>query len=148
MQDCKNPIFLAQSDTTVGFLCADFTKLNALKKRESKKNVLLSVDNNVKLKELTRVPEIHKNRVRKAKKSTFIYKNNLAIRVIKDKKHSDFLQFLPFLYSTSANLHKQDFDEKFALESVDIIVLDDREMAQKEASKIFKLSNKNIKRIR
>ena len=148
MQSSKNPIFLAQSDTTIGFLCTDFTKLNFLKQRESKKSILVSVDKIAKLKNLARIPKIHKNRVRRAKQSTFIYKNNLAIRVIKDSKHSEFLQFFPFLYSTSANLHKQDFDENFALKGADIIVLDKRKIAQKEASKIFKLSNKNIKRMR
>lgn len=49
--DCEvAPIFLAQSDTTAGFLCADFVKLNAIKGRLKSQNTLLTLDSFVSLK--------------------------------------------------------------------------------------------------
>lgn len=56
--DCEvAPIFLAQSDTTAGFLCADFVKLNAIKGRLKSQNTLLTLDSFCKLKNLVRIPE-------------------------------------------------------------------------------------------
>lgn len=156
----KSQVFLAQSDTTVGFLCDNFETLNRIKGRNIKKNTLLTLDSLSKLKQLVRVPNVHKNRVRKGKKSTFIYKGknsfnqeSLAIRLVQKEirkkiDHGSLLEFFPFLYSSSANAHKAEFDLNFALEMADTIVLDERFLSMQKPSKMYKIANVNIRKIR
>ncbi len=163
----NTPIFLAQSETTAGFLCSDFTRLNTIKGRPKAKDVLLTLDSCSKLKKLVRPPTKYKNQIRKRIKTTFIYRGkhalkqhscdntNLAIRVVKGfqetsqcASHADFLQFFPFLYSSSANAHKQKFDLDFALKIAEIVVLDKRGLKESNPSKIYKISNSNLKCIR
>lgn len=154
------PIFLAQSDTTAGFLCADSAKLNAIKGRSESQNVLLTLDSFSKLKNLVRIPNKHKNRIRKSTKSTFIYKGknalnkeSLAIRVVQNQQgqnalHAEFLRFFPFLYSSSANAHQSSFNLDFALQKADIVILDKRGLEESKPSKIYKITNLNLKCIR
>ena len=154
------PIFLAQSDTTAGFLCADSAKLNAIKGRSESQNVLLTLDSFSKLKNLVRIPNKHKNRIRKSTKTTFIYKGknalnkeSLAIRVVKNQQgqnalHAEFLRFFPFLYSSSANAHQCNFNLDFALQKADIVILDKRGLEESKPSKIYKITNLNLKCIR
>lgn len=149
-------IFLAQSDTTAGFLSQDFRALNRTKMRNTQQSVLLTLDSLSKLKNLVRIPNAHKNRVRKSTKSTFVYRGknslsqeSLAVRLVNAKSpHSAFLEFFPFLYSSSANAHKAEFDLNFALDRADIIVLDKRFLSAQKPSKMYKISNLQIKRIR
>ncbi|MBX7491386.1 hypothetical protein [Helicobacter turcicus] len=154
------PIFLAQSDTTAGFLCENFNVLNHIKGRNVKQNVLLTLESLEKLKKLVRVPNAHKNRVRRSQKKTFVYKGrnvkgieSLAIRLvpkgIREKvEHSNLLAFFPFLYSSSANAHKAEFDLDFALEKADIVVLDWRFLSAQKPSKMYKIVNARIRKIR
>ena len=110
-----------------------------------------------------RIPQKYKNRVRRSAKNTFIYSGKhalssnentkLAIRVVKphrllEASHADFLRFFPFLYSSSANAHHQMFHLDFALQKVDMVVLDKRGLAESQPSKIYKISNFNLKCIR
>ncbi|WP_299549016.1 hypothetical protein [uncultured Helicobacter sp.] len=150
-------IFLAQSDTTAGFLCESFEVLNRAKGRDTKQNALLTLDSLSKLKQLVRIPSLHKNRVRKSTKSTFIYrgknalnKHSLAVRLVPKEScaHSAFLEFFLFLYSSSANAHKAEFDLNFALQKADIVVLDERFLSAQKPSKMYKISNSQIKKIR
>lgn len=140
-------LFLAQSDTTVGFLSQNAEHINSAKGREGKK-VLLEVDCLATLRNFTRIPEIHKNFVRKAKKTTFIYPNALALRVIKDEFHLRFLHFYKWLYSSSANPTASCFSLDFALQKADIIIEDKRGFFQNSPSKIYKLTRTQAKRIR
>lgn len=154
------PIFLAQSDTTAGFLCEDFGVLNRVKGRDVEQNALLTLDSLEKLKKLVRVPNAHKNRVRRSQKKTFIYKGrnaksveSLAIRLVLKEAgekvgHNDLLAFFPFLYSSSANAHKAEFDLDFALEKADIVVLDWRLLYAQKPSKMYKIANAKIRKIR
>ncbi|MDD6056149.1 MAG: hypothetical protein PUB96_06365 [Helicobacteraceae bacterium] len=155
----ESTIFLAQSDTTAGFLSKNHRRLNEIKGRNLGQSVLITLDSLSKLKNLVRVPECHKNRVRRSKKSSFVYKKSvalkaesLAIRVVfrdfRAVSHADFLRFFPYLYSSSANLHKSAFSLEYALKNTDYIVLDNRGLSQNRASKIYKLSNKSIKKLR
>ncbi len=171
----ENPIFLAQSDTTIGFLCADFQKLNAIKGRSVQTNTLVTLDSLEKLKRLVRIPNAHKKRIRRSSRTTFIYRGknaikqargtkeslegclsqflkSLAIRVVQQQSkrasHAEFLRFFPYLYSTSANKHKESFVFEFALENADVIVLDARLFSAQTPSKIYKISNLKISRIR
>lgn len=139
-------IFLAQTDTTAGFLSKDLKALNYVKNRPLNQPCLITTAKFSQLLNLARVPKKFKNRVRKAKKTTFLYKNKRAIRVIKDEKHEKFLANFDWLYSTSANKHGKNFDEKWARSVADVVV--DENFSQNGASKIIKVSNRNIKRLR
>ncbi|GAB6045634.1 hypothetical protein JCM11957_12320 [Caminibacter profundus] len=143
-----NKIYLTQTDTTVGFLSQDKIKLNAIKKRPLNQKILREVDSLSTLKNFVRVPNKYKNLVRRSCKTTFIYPNKESFRVVKDESHLKFLKKFKWMYSTSANPHKQKFDKKWAREMADIIVEDKRGLFEGEASKIYKISNNKIKRIR
>jgi len=69
-------IFLAQTDTTAGFLSKDFRELNRAKRREQDQPCVLATAKFSELKNFVRVPQKFKNFVRRAKKTTFIYANS------------------------------------------------------------------------
>ena len=80
-------VYLAQTETTAGFLSQNADALARIKNRPLDKSFLISVDSFSMLKTLTRIPKAHRQRVRKAHKTTYVYHCDLAIRVIKDTKH-------------------------------------------------------------
>ena len=139
-------IFLAQTDTTVGFLSKDFTELNAAKGRPLDTPCVMTLSKFSELKNFVRVPNSHKNLVRRAKKTTILYPNSLAVRVVKDCEHSKFLDEFGFMYSTSANLHGEKFDFKTAEKIADFVV--DNEFTENPPSKILKISQNKAKKIR
>ena len=139
-------IYLAQTDTTVGFLSKDFTQINRAKMRPENTPCVLTTANLNELKTLARVPEKFKNLVRRAKKSTFIYPNQISLRYVQGCEHAKFLRQFGAMYSSSANLHGEKFDEDYAREIADIIV--DEKFSERAASKIYKISNFKIKKIR
>ena len=141
-------ILLAQSDTTAGFLSQDMCALNKVKNRNINKRVIITTSKLSFLNSLVRIPNVHKNRVRRQKKSTFIYRNNKAMRVVQDHIHSKLIDNFGYLYSTSANIHKQNFEINFAINSADIVILDKRGIFEGKPSKIYQLNNKTIKRLR
>lgn len=144
-----NKVYLTQTDTTVGFLSNDDKKLSLIKQRDPKQKILQVVDCFGTLKQKVRVPNRFKQKVRKSKKTTFIYKNGLSFRVIdKNSKHHLFIKKLGSMYSTSANKTKQRFDFEFAFENSDIIIYNDHNFEEKSASKIYKINSKKIKQIR
>ncbi|RDU55002.1 Sua5 YciO YrdC YwlC family protein [Helicobacter sp. MIT 00-7814] len=135
-------LILAQSDTTAGFLCENPAILNATKKRDENKPSLREAGSFQTLKSFVRIPKSHRIFVRRAKKTTFIYPNNCAFRVISHThSHHELLELFPTpLYSSSANLHKQNFDKSKALQCADLLMLDSRDLSERESSRIFKLS--------
>lgn len=139
-------IYLAQTDTTVGFLSKDLKTLNALKNRPQNTPCLITTAKFCELKKLTRVPNAFKNLIRRAKKTTFIYPNSKAVRVVKEHEHSEFLSKFPWLYSTSANIHGQRFNEKWAKNVANIVV--DEVFYENTPSKLLKLSRQKIRKIR
>ncbi len=141
-------IYLVQTDTTVGFLSQDKKKLNEIKKRNINKPILREVDSLESLKRFVRVPKKFRKRIRRAKKTTFIFPNKESFRVVKDKSHLRFLKKFRWMYSTSANIHGEKFDEKWARCVADTIVEDKRGFKEKKASFIYKISFSRIKRIR
>jgi len=143
-----NKIYLTQTDTTVGFLSRDFKKLNRIKKRNLDKKVLREVDSLTTLKTFVRVPNKFKKRVRRAKKTTFIYPNGNSFRVIKDETHLRFLKKFKWMYSTSANLSGQKFDKKWAVKQADVIVENKEGFFEGNPSSIYKVNNFKIKKIR
>ncbi|EQD88509.1 hypothetical protein HPSA50_0826 [Helicobacter pylori SouthAfrica50] len=84
-------VYLAQSDTTIGLLSKDSEKLNALKNRPKNKSVLIESVDFSTLKNLARAPNAFKNLIRRSTKTTFIYPNSKAVRVIKGR-HGDFFK--------------------------------------------------------
>lgn len=80
--DCA-PVFLAQSDTTAGFLCANPKKLNRLKKRDENQKILLALSDFRQLKRRFRIPLFAKKMVRNARKTSFVLPNGESFRVVK-----------------------------------------------------------------
>ena len=139
-------IYLAQTDTTAGFLSKDFREINALKRRAADKPCLITTAKLSELKNLARVPAKFKNLVRRARKTTFLYPNSTAVRVVKECAHEEFLRQFDWLYSSSANLNGQNFDEAWAKAAADQVV--DQNFSQNASSKIYKISKTKILRIR
>ena len=52
------------------------------------------------------------------------------------------------MYSTSANLHKEEFNKDVAVKKSDIIVYTHEEFNNTKSSDIYKISKSNIKKIR
>ncbi|MDR1912774.1 MAG: Sua5 YciO YrdC YwlC family protein [Helicobacteraceae bacterium] len=140
-------IYLAQTDTTAGFLSQDRAKLNAIKGREKDQKIIRAVKDLATLKSFVRVPSAHKVKVRRAKKTTFIYQNGEAIRVVFGD-HRSFFTRLSWAYSTSANRTKERFDEAWANDKADIIALDWRGLFESPPSKIFRLGKKRVRKVR
>ncbi len=141
-------IYLAQTDTTVGFLSDSKEELANAKKRDPKQPFIIALSSLKKLKDQTRVPHKYKNLVRRSKKTTFLYPNKKALRVVKDERHSKFLKRFDFLYSSSANLHNSSFVLDIALEKADLVVIDVENFYETKPSKIIKLSKTRQKNFR
>jgi len=142
----KDKVYLTQTDTTIGFVSQNSKRLNEIKKRPANKHYIMAINSLTTLKNFCRVPSEHKNRVRRAKKQTFIMPNGNSYRIVKDKHHLLLLNRLKWAYTTSANISNQSYDEAFAKSIVDVVItpLD----ANKPASNIYKLGKQNIKKVR
>ncbi|WP_104713143.1 Sua5 YciO YrdC YwlC family protein [Helicobacter cetorum] len=140
-------VYLAQSDTTIGLLSKDSKRLNTLKKRPKDKGVLIESYDFYTLKSLVRVPNKFKNCVRRSTKTTFIYPNFKAVRVVSGR-HRDFLKRFETLYSTSANLTQQAYDKEVAFKLADVVISDERGLFESTSSKIFKIYKHKKVRIR
>ncbi|MGA1940703.1 Sua5 YciO YrdC YwlC family protein [Arcobacter sp. YIC-310] len=140
-------VYLVQTDTTVGFSCASHERLSDVKQRPRSKKILNTVDSFKTLNQNTRVPKSFRKQVRRASKTTYIYPNQKSFRLIdKNSKFHPFISKFKILYSTSANLTGNKFDEKFALENSDIIVNEKDGFSEKISSSIYKLSK--IKKVK
>lgn len=143
-----NKVYLAQTDTTVGFLSRDMRRLNRLKGRDENMPCIKAMAEFRELCLHVRVPNNFKRFVRYAKGVTFIYPNKEACRVVKEPFHSDFLSKHRWLYSTSANKTKEKFNETFAKIVVDEVIYDERGFFEAKPSDIIKLGRKSKKRVR
>ena len=161
--DFKNAIFLAQSDTTAGFLSANRAQILNAKHSPKNKAILRESCDLAHIKALTRIPRILQKQMRRAKKSTFIFDNNLSFRVIFAESngesspnsrdlganlHHAFLKRFGTLFSSSANKTGQNFNANFALKNADIIVCDSRGIYEDSPSHIFKTRKSKLKKIR
>ena len=145
----SSKVYLVQTDTTVGFLSNDPKKLSQIKKRDLNKKILRAVDSFDTLQKYTRVPNRFKKQIRNSKQSTFIYPSGDSFRVVyRDNLHQNFLKKFHILYSTSANLTGQEFDEEFAKQNADVVLFSKKGFENKSSSKIYKINNKKMKRIR
>ncbi len=144
----KAKIYLAQTDTTVGFLSKDLEALNKIKKRPLSTPCIKAVVSLHELKKHARVPKKYKNIVRKAKKTSFIYPNKEGIRVIHEQNHKSFLSKHNWLYSTSANLTGRDFDEDYAKSVVDEAYEPKSGFSENCPSIMLKLTKEKMKKVR
>ena len=142
----KDKVFLTQTDTTIGFVSQNADKLTSIKQRPPHKHYIKAVNSLDTLQTFTRIPTQHKNRVRRANKTTFIMPNTHSYRVIQDKHHLLLLNRLQWAYTTSANLSNEYYDEKFARENVDVVIEPLKDSMH--ASNIYKLGKLSLKRIR
>ena len=142
----KDKVFLTQTDTTIGFVSQNDDRLTAIKQRPPHKYYIKAVNSLHTLKTFTRVPRNHKNRVRRANKTTFIMPNGHSYRVIQDKHHLLLLNRLKWAYTTSANLSGQPYDEDFTKKMADVII---QPLNQTDkSSTIYKLGKNKIRRMR
>jgi len=139
-------VFLTQTDTTIGFVSQNDRKLTDIKQRPPYKYYIKAVNSLHTLQMFTRVPSVHRNQVRRAKRTTFIMPDGHSYRVIKDKHHLLLLDRLKWAYTTSANLSGHTYDETFAIEAADVIVKP--LYNKKHPSTILKLGKIQQRRIR
>jgi tRNA A37 threonylcarbamoyladenosine synthetase subunit TsaC/SUA5/YrdC len=132
----------------VGFLSQNSQALAEIKDRPYNKPFVQVTSSLKSLKTLTRVPNKHKNRVRRAKKTTFAYTDDKAIRVVKDKVHAKFIKPFEWFYSTSANERSLAYDKEFAYAKSDIIIESKDGLYEGESSSIYKLYKNKIQRLR
>ena len=141
-------VYLAQTETTAGFLSQNNEALVKTKNRPSGKSFLMSVDSFQTLQQFTRVPTAFKHHIRRAKKTTFAYPCGLAIRVVKDETHLQFLKKLRWSYSTSSNPSGKSFDEEFAQQRADVIVYTKEGFFESTPSSIYKLGRTKMRKLR
>jgi len=141
-------VVLTQTDTTVGFLSQNESKLQSIKSRNSSKPFIKVYKNFKTLKEhAIRVPNAQKRRVRASRKTTFIVKC-MAFRVSGDSLESSLLRNIQWNYSTSANESGKNFDRNFCEEKTDIIIEDKSLLYEGSSSSLYKINNKKIERLR
>lgn len=139
-------IYLAQTDTTAGFLSKDYKEINFAKKRDLNQPCIITSAYLTSLKLLAKCPNKFKNKIRRAKKTTYIHKNGLSFRLVNDNKHSIFLKDFKYLYSSSANLHGDKFNINYAKSIANMIV--DDNLNESSSSTMIKLNNHKLKKIR
>ena len=141
-------IVLTQTDTTVGFVSQNQTRLQSIKERPtSKPFIKVYKDFKSFTKDNKRIPNSQKNRIRRSKKITYIV-NELAFRVTEDKLYSSILRKVRWNYSTSANETTKSFNRAFCEEKTDIIIEDKSSLYEGTSSSLYKINNKIIKRLR
>jgi tRNA A37 threonylcarbamoyladenosine synthetase subunit TsaC/SUA5/YrdC len=142
----QNDVFLTQTDTTIGFVSQNEKRLTEIKQRPPHKHYIKAVNSLKTLKSLTRIPSLHKKRIRRSEKTTYIMPNGYSYRIVKNRHHLLLLDRLKWAYTTSANLSEMPYDETFAKKAADIIVTPLTE--KRKASRIYKLGQSTIQRIR
>jgi tRNA A37 threonylcarbamoyladenosine synthetase subunit TsaC/SUA5/YrdC len=140
-------VLLAQTDTIVGFLSQSAERLREAKKREESKPFLKVFCAFQTLKTQLRLPNLHKRRVRYARQTTFIVKNQ-AFRYVTDPEHARLIERYGWLYSTSANESGSSFDPSYCHEHADFVVEDRRGLSERSASHIYRLGRSRLKRLR
>ena len=142
----NNKVFLTQTDTTIGFVSQNAKKLTQIKQRPPHKYYIRAVHSLEILGTFTRVPSVHKNRVRRSQKTTFIMPDGDSYRVVPPGHHHLLLERLKWVYTTSANLSNHGYDAKFVQDVSDVTIEPLQNIQQ--ASSIYKLNSKTLKRIR
>jgi len=137
-------LFLTNTDTTIGFISKSKEALDIAKNRPSDKKYIQALPSLKTLKK--RVPNIHKKRVRRASKTTFIIDKNYSFRIVKDKNHNLLLKRLKQAYTSSANESGKEYNYSYASEKADIIVYPLNKISS--PSQILKLGKVKLQKIR
>ena len=141
-------VLLAQTDTTVGFLSQDASKLRAIKQRESQKPFLKVYATLTAFKaDHSHIPNRYKSMLRRAKKSTFVSKHQ-AFRIVRHTEHNQLLGRFSFMYSTSANQSGHPYNKEFCIRNSDIIVQDSRGLVEGVPSRIIALGKQKRRTLR
>jgi len=143
----KKKLYLTQTDTTIGFVSQKASKIDRAKRRLPDKHYIRVVDSLSTLKSFSRVPNQHKNRIRRSRRTTFILPNGLSFRVVKESSHNLLLNRLGWAFSSSANLSGAEYDEGYAKENTEVIVASPHKSIG-EASRIYRLGVSRVKVIR
>ncbi len=141
-------VYLVQTDTTAGFLSRNRAALAKVKGRDPSQPFLIATASFKEQKKLARTPKAFRKRVRRARRTTFLYPNQKAIRVVRGGRHHTFLRRFDFLFSTSANRHGEPFDLAYARAQADVIVEDATGFSAKRASVIYRLGRRRRTRLR
>ena len=132
----------------MGFASQNLKKLNTIKKSNTDKKLIKTYCCFKEAIKDIRVPKRFKKLIRKANKTTFIYPDNIARRVVKEGNYQKFLEKFKWMYSTSANISGKDIDIKWAKEKADVIVFSEGGFKANSVSKIFKITKKKLLSIR
>ncbi len=143
----KKYLYLTKTDTTIGFVSQESLKIDIAKKRLPNKHYIRVVNSEKSLKSFTRVPTKYKNSVRRSKKTTFIMPNGNSFRIVKNSKHNLLLDRIKWSFSSSANLSGEEYNEYYAKQVAEVIIYEPNTI-DSNASKIYKLGIKKIKKIR
>lgn len=145
LSSIKKDVVLTQTDTTVGFISQNFTRLSEIKLRPTSKPFIKIYNSFFAFK--NRVPHSQKNFVRRSKKTTFIIKNQ-AFRINSNIKNSQILRNLEWHYSTSANEAGKSFNREFCESKADIIIENKDGLSECSSSNLIKLNNHKIRKLR
>jgi tRNA A37 threonylcarbamoyladenosine synthetase subunit TsaC/SUA5/YrdC len=140
-------VYLTATDTTVGFVSQNAERLDAIKGRPPHKHYITALPSLRALRERTRVPARHANRVRRAKRTTFILPDGRSWRIVPDGTHHDLIARLGWAYSTSANPSGKAYDAAWARAQADVVI-EPLTPPSTHPSTILRLGRKYIERIR
>ncbi|WP_456450134.1 Sua5 YciO YrdC YwlC family protein [Hydrogenimonas sp.] len=143
----RDLVYLAQTDTTVGFLSCSAQKLAAVKERPPQRPFLVALPSFAAVREVGRVPEAHRRFVRRARKTSFILPNGRSFRVV-EGPHRLFVEKFGWCYTTSANRHKEPFDEVYARSVCDVVVESKEGFSDKSPSKIWRVGRRGKVKVR
>jgi len=145
LSSINTKVILTQTDTTVGFVSQNHSKLARIKSRPHTKAFIKIYDSLYSLQ--TRIPQNKKNLLRRSKKTTFVVKNR-AFRIDKNYKNSQILRDLKWHYSTSANEMGKKFNREYCVDKTDIIIEDKNGLNELSASKLLKINSYKIRSLR
>ena len=143
----KSTVYLTATDTTVGFVSQSAERLDTIKGRPAHKRYITALPSLRALKRRTRIPAHHRNRVRRARRTTFILPDGRSWRIIHDPRHRRFIQRLGWAYTTSANRSGEAYDEAWAREVANVVI-EPLDMTDPAPSTILKLGRERVRRIR
>jgi tRNA A37 threonylcarbamoyladenosine synthetase subunit TsaC/SUA5/YrdC len=141
-------VYLTATDTTIGFVSQDANRLNTIKGRPPHKHYITALPSLRALKKRTRAPAIHANRIRRAKRTTFILPDGRSWRIIPHgTHHHNLIARLGWAYTTSANPSGRPYDEAWARQQADTVI-DSLTPADAHPSRIVRLGRTRMVQVR
>ena len=140
-------VYLTATDTTVGFVSQSAERLDAIKGRPAHKHYITALPSLRVLQEYARPPAAHRNHLRRARRTTFIFPDGRSWRIIHDPRHRRLIRQLGWAYTTSANRSGEPYDEAWARSMADVVI-EPLHAAETTPSTILKLGWKRVERIR